>query len=72
MMPLDKNHTYQLWALSGTSDAPVAVSEGVLGPDPNAASFRASPDVEGFAITVEPAGGVTQTSEAPYAATTLS
>jgi anti-sigma-K factor RskA len=71
MTPLDKDHTYQLWAVSGSADHPVAVSEGVLGPDPGAASFHASPGVAGFAITVEQAGGVPQSSQPPYAAATL-
>jgi anti-sigma-K factor RskA len=71
MTPLDRNHTYQLWAVSGSADQPIAVSEGVLGPDPGAASFRAAPGVSGFALTVEPAGGVPQSSQAPYATATL-
>jgi anti-sigma-K factor RskA len=71
MTPLDENHTYQLWAMSGSTDNPVAVSEGVLGPDPNAASFHASPGVTGFAITVEQAGGAPQPTQPPYAAATL-
>jgi anti-sigma-K factor RskA len=71
MTPLDQNQTYQLWAMSGSADRPVAVSEGVLGPDPGAASFNAAPGVTGFAITVEPAGGVAQSTQTPYAATTL-
>jgi hypothetical protein len=71
MTPLDKNHTYQLWATSGSAEHRVTVSEGVLGPDPNAASFHASPTVAGFAITVESAGGVPQSTQPPYAAATL-
>jgi hypothetical protein len=71
MTPLDKDHTYQLWAMSGTFGDGVAVSEGVLGPDPNAAAFRAAPDVPGFAITVEPTGGMPQPTQPPYAAATL-
>jgi hypothetical protein len=57
--------------MSGSADHPVAVSEGVLGPDPGAASFHASPGAAGFAITVEPAGGVPQPSQSPYATATL-
>jgi anti-sigma-K factor RskA len=72
MNPLDMNHTYQLWAISGTTDAPVAVSVGVLGPNPGAAAFHASPDATRFAVTVEPAGGLPQATQPPYAATALS
>lgn len=71
MAPLDPDHTYQLWAMSGPADDPVAVSEGVLGPSPGAASFRAAPGVNGFAITVEQAGGVPQSTQTPYATVTL-
>jgi hypothetical protein len=71
MTPLDKNHTYQLWAMSGSSDHPAAVSEGVLGPDPGAASFHASPTASRFALTVEQAGGVAQPTQPPYASATL-
>jgi len=71
MNPLDANHTYQLWAMSGTTDRRVAVSEGVLGADPGSASFHAAPAVTGFAITVEPAGGVPQFTPPPYATATL-
>jgi anti-sigma-K factor RskA len=68
---LDAAHTYQLWALTGTAERTVAISAGVLGADPNAAAFRTSPDVRGFAITVERAPGVAQPSQAPYASATL-
>jgi hypothetical protein len=68
---LDAEHTYQLWALTGTADRTVAISAGVLGPNPNAAAFRTSPDVHGFAITVERSPGVAQPSQTPYASATL-
>jgi len=71
MTPLDKNHTYQLWAVLGSADHPVAISEGVLGPDPSAASFHASPLAAGFAVTVEQPGGVPQSEQTPYAKATL-
>jgi anti-sigma-K factor RskA len=71
MAPLDAEHTYQLWALTGTTDHPVAISAGVLGADPKAAAFRTSPDVHGFAITVERAPGVVQSKQAPYASAVL-
>jgi anti-sigma-K factor RskA len=69
---LDAAHTYQLWALTGAADRTVAISAGVLGADPTAAAFRTSPDVHGFAITVERAPGAAQPSQAPYASATLS
>jgi anti-sigma-K factor RskA len=71
MTPLDPNRTYQLWAVSGSADHPVAVSEGVLGSDPGAVAFHASPGVNGFAVTVEQSGGVPQSAQAPYATATL-
>jgi hypothetical protein len=71
MAPLDRTHTYQLWAISGSGEAPVAISQGVLGPDPNAVAFHSSPAVSGFALTVEEAGGVPQSTQPPYAAATL-
>jgi anti-sigma-K factor RskA len=71
MNALDPNRTYQLWAVSGNADHPVAVSEGVLGPDPGSVAFHASPRVTGFAVTVEQSGGVPQSAEAPYATATL-
>jgi len=71
MRPLGRDQTYQLWALSGSSDDRVAVSEGVLGPDPGATSFHAAPGVSDFAVTVEQAGGVAQSTQSPYATATL-
>jgi hypothetical protein len=68
---LDAEHTYQLWALTGTADRTVAISAGVLGRNPNAAAFRTSPDVNGFAITIERSPGVVQPSQTPYASATL-
>lgn len=64
---LDVDHTYQLWALTGSPDHPVEISAGVLGADPSAAAFQASTDVKGLAITIERAGGVPQTTQKPYA-----
>ena len=68
---LDAEHTYQLWALTGSADHPIAISAGVLGPNPSAAAFQASTKLEGLAITVEQAGGVPQSKQAPYASATL-
>jgi anti-sigma-K factor RskA len=70
--PLPAQRTYQLWALTGNAKAPTAVSAGVLGPSPSAVSFRASGPVHGFAVTVEPAGGVVQSHNTPIAVAQLS
>jgi hypothetical protein len=67
MAALDPGHTYQLWATSQSAGHKVAISEGVLGPNPGATAFRASPGVTGFFVTVEPAGGATRPTQAPYA-----
>jgi anti-sigma-K factor RskA len=69
---LGPDQTYQLWALTGTNAAPVAVSAGVLGPDPTAVGFHASGPVHGFAVTVEHAGGVVQSHQQPVASASLS
>ncbi len=69
---LDADHTYQLWAVTGSPSNPVVISAGVLGADPSAAAFRTVGDVHGFAITVERAPGVTQSSQAAFASATLS
>ena len=71
MAPLDAQHTYQLWAVTGRADHPVVISAGVLGASPKAAAFRTSPDVHGFAITVERAPGVAQSDQKPYASAAL-
>ena len=68
---LDTEHTYQLWALTGRGDRTVAISAGVLGSNPSAAAFRTSPDVHGFAITVERSPGVVSPSQTPIAGATL-
>ena len=67
MTRLDADHTYQLWALTGAPEKPVAISAGVLGPDPKAAAFRIASDVQAFAITVERNPGVGQSTQPPYA-----
>ena len=71
LAPLDAEHTYQLWALTGSTENPVAISAGVLGSHPDAAAFRTGTDIHGFAITIEQAPGVGQSSQAPYASATL-
>jgi hypothetical protein len=72
LQPLPPDETYQLWALTGPEDEPVAISAGVLGPDPKAVGFRASGPVQGFAVTVEQAGGVVQSQQQPIASARLS
>ena len=67
MAQLDADHTYQLWALTGSAKNPVAISAGVLGPDPKAAAFRIASDVHAFALTIERAPGVGQSTQQPYA-----
>ena len=64
-LPADK--TYQLWAVTGSTDKPVTVSAGVLGSDPQAVPFRASGPVRAFAVTVEHVGGVVQSAQTPIA-----
>jgi anti-sigma-K factor RskA len=72
LKPLSPDETYQLWALTGPKDDPVAISAGVLGPDPQAVGFRASGPVHGFAVTVEQAGGVVRSQQQPIASALLS
>jgi anti-sigma-K factor RskA len=72
LAPLDAQHTYQLWALTGSAAHPVAISAGVLGSHPIAAEFQTSDPVLGFALTVEPAPGAAQPSQAPFASAMLS
>jgi anti-sigma-K factor RskA len=69
---LPDDRTYQLWALIGPANAPVAISAGVLGSDPTAIGFRASGPVHGFALTEEHAGGVVKSQQQPIASAALS
>lgn len=57
---LPATQTYQLWALIGTRH----VSLGLLGASPDQSSFTVSPvdDVRMLLVTVEPRGGVVQTT----------
>lgn len=61
---LPSTQTYQLWALRGDT----AVSAGVLGRDPNEAAFTLVGPVDGFALTIEEAGGAIAPSAEPIAA----
>jgi anti-sigma-K factor RskA len=71
LSPLPATRTYQLWAVTGNTSAPVVVSAGVLGPDPKAVVFHASGPVHGFAVTVEAAGGVVKSQNTPIASAQL-
>ena len=55
LAPLDEERTYQLWVVNDTEDV---ISAGVLGNDPDPATFTWTGDVAGFALTREVAGGV--------------
>lgn len=55
--------TYQLWAITGDA----LISAGVLGNDPGIAPFQIAGGIDGLAITVEQAGGVVSSTEAPAA-----
>jgi len=69
---LGADKTYQLWAVTAGTKGQVVVSAGVLGPNPSALSFRASGPVQAFAVTVETAGGVVQSTQKPVASAQLS
>ncbi len=60
---LERDRTYQLWAVIGTE----RVSVGVLGTRPDVVPFRVAGDVVGLAITEEVAGGVVATQHQPTA-----
>jgi anti-sigma-K factor RskA len=64
---LPSGRTYQLWALVGTGSAQRAISAGVLGPDPHAVAFHVATRPDAFAITVERAPGVVQSTQQPAA-----
>lgn len=61
---LPSDRTYQLWGLRGEE----AISLGVLGNDPGAASFTVVGPLDGFAITNEAAPGVDVSANKPVAA----
>jgi hypothetical protein len=56
--PLASGRTYQLWAMTGSRDAPAFVSVGVLGRRPDVTAFRTARSPMGFMVTVEPMPGV--------------
>ncbi|HEX5095574.1 MAG TPA: anti-sigma factor, partial [Acidimicrobiia bacterium] len=67
MAALSDDETYQLWALVGNETDRRVISAGVLGNDPGAAGFRIDGPVEGFAVTIEQAGGVEESANDPIA-----
>jgi anti-sigma-K factor RskA len=71
MAALSGDETYQLWALVGSETDRRVISAGVLGADPGAAGFRVDGPVEGFAVTIEQAGGVEESANDPIAIGTL-
>jgi anti-sigma-K factor RskA len=64
---LPAGRTYQLWALTGSGASQRAISAGVLGRDPGAVAFHVASTPEAFAITIEQAPGVVQSSHQPTA-----
>jgi anti-sigma-K factor RskA len=71
MQALPSGKTYQLWALSGSQSAPVAISAGVLGADPDAVAFHLAAPPNGFGVTVEQTPGVAQSTQPMYASATV-
>jgi anti-sigma-K factor RskA len=71
MTPLSAGETYQLWAVSGAPDAPVVISAGVFGTDPDTVAFHTSPDVHTLGLTVEQAPGVVSSTQPMYAQAAL-
>ena len=63
LAPLGSSQTYQLWGAIGGQ----LISLGVLGPKPGVGAFTydTGVNVQAFAITVEPSGGVVQTTHLP-------
>ena len=71
MNALPSDLTYQLWALSGSKDQPIAISAGVLGGSPRTVAFHTSSDVHGFGLTVEHTPGVVSSTQPMYATATV-
>ncbi len=70
LRPLSSSQTYQLWAVTGTRQ----VSLGVLGADPQQAAFSLGSQngVSTLAVTVEPSGGVSSTTNPAVVSGTVS
>jgi anti-sigma-K factor RskA len=60
---LPAGRTYQLWAVTGSGGTQRVLSAGVLGPDPQAVAFHVASRPASFAITVEDAPGVVQSTQ---------
>jgi anti-sigma-K factor RskA len=71
MQELGAGQTYQLWALQGDADKPVAISAGVLGADPGTVAFHTSGDIQGFGVTIEQVPGVVASKQSMYAQAAL-
>jgi hypothetical protein len=67
MKPLASDLTYQLWALSGPAEKPIAISAGVLGASPRTVAFHTTGDVHAFGLTVEHTPGVVSSTQPMYA-----
>jgi anti-sigma-K factor RskA len=72
MRTLEPAQTYQLWALTGNTAKPTAISAGVLGTHPQIVGFHAPEGLHGLGVTVEQAPGVVQSTQPMYAAATFS
>jgi anti-sigma-K factor RskA len=70
LRPLSSGQTYQLWAITGSRQ----VSLGVLGADPQQAAFSLGSQnaASTLAVTVEPFGGVTSTTNPTVVSGTVS
>ena len=72
MRPLPEGRTYQLWALTGDTTKPTAISAGVLGASPGTVAFHTTGTVHGFGITIEQSPGVVSSTQQMYASVSLS
>jgi hypothetical protein len=65
MAPVDSDHVYQLWAVQSGK----VISAGLMGSSPTITPFHVDPtSLEGLVLTVEEAGGVVTSAQAPAAA----
>jgi anti-sigma-K factor RskA len=71
MKALPSDETYQLWALSGDPDHPIAISAGVLGANPGTVAFHLAGQVHGFGVTVERSPGVVASTQPMYASASV-
>ena len=71
MKALPSDETYQLWALSGDPNHPIAISAGVLGANPDTIAFHLAGQVHGFGVTVEHSPGVVSSTQPMYASASV-